>query len=62
MSKEKMKICPRCKKRTLHPNPKRNILSIKDNKTYICPASGEEEVSKRLPEALEKLRKEFLSR
>jgi RNA polymerase subunit RPABC4/transcription elongation factor Spt4 len=62
MGEEKMKTCPRCKKRTLHPNPEKNVLSLKDNKTYICPACGEEEANKRLPKALEKLRKEFLSR
>ncbi len=62
MSKEKMKTCPRCEKRTLHPIPERNTLSRKDNKTYICQACGVEEASKRLPEALVKLRREFLSR
>ncbi len=61
MSKEKMKICPRCKKRTLHPIPERNVLSVKDNKTHICPACGAEEANKRLPEAIEKLRREFFS-
>ena len=59
MSKEKMKTCPRCKKRTLNPIPERNALSRKDNKTYICPACGVEEASERLPNALEKLRREY---
>lgn len=39
-----MKECPRCLRNTLREeDPAMNSLSRRDNKTYICPACGEEE-------------------
>jgi len=38
----KMKICPKCKKRTLHPEPAMNSLSRYED-LYICNRCGEKE-------------------
>lgn len=36
--------CPRCHDQTLHADePALNALSRRDDKTYICPACGDEE-------------------
>lgn len=33
-------LCPKCKENYLDPNPGRNALSRKDNKTLICEKCG----------------------
>lgn len=35
-----MKVCPRCKKKTLQEEEVMNALSRRDNKTYICSECG----------------------
>lgn len=37
------KVCPRCKKNKLEAEEVKNVLSRRDNKTYICSECGRDE-------------------